>query len=123
MLPAILKDIITINILKMDEIIILYVQTASKPQSYEISPKDFNMWPRIASISWFFQSTLVNKLVKPIGFSIDPSTSIITGIENESAILFGFNLRDILNELIKCIEKAKFIIGHNVDFHLNVLNP
>ncbi|HEX9232759.1 MAG TPA: DNA polymerase III subunit alpha [Blattabacteriaceae bacterium] len=62
-----------------------------------------------------------NFFVKPSGFDIPFNSTKIHGITTEKAKSEGEDLFFVLNCLEQTLEKSKFIIGHNIEFDINVV--
>ncbi len=60
-------------------------------------------------------------LIRPNGFNIPYESENIHGISTELATLGGEEMEDVLFLFKKALQKAKFIVGHNVGFDNNVL--
>lgn len=105
----------------MKNYLIIYTQTASKQLDYNISPKDYNNWSRMISVSWALNYQLESKIIRPIGFTIDFETSKHIKISNEIAINQGEELIKVLKELIDILKNVDYIVSHNIEYHLNVL--
>ena len=60
-------------------------------------------------------------IIKPHGYDIPYESEKIHGISTRLAELEGEKLEIVLKEFNNSISKSKFIIGHNVNFDLNVI--
>ena len=60
-------------------------------------------------------------IVKPKDFDIPYESEKIHGISTELAYEEGVDLEEVLTEFNNSVSKSKFIIGHNVNFDLNVI--
>lgn len=105
----------------MKNFLILYTQTASKQIDYSISPKDYEKWTRAISISWILNNSENTKIIRPIGYNVDYETSKYIGISNETAILKGIELIVVLKQLIEVFKHVDYIVGHNIEYHLNII--
>lgn len=90
-------------------------------------PKNFENWPRIVQIAWQCYNPLgelvefKNFFVKPSGFDIPFNSTKIHGITTEKAKSEGEDLFFVLNCLEQTLENSKFVIGHNIEFDINVI--
>lgn len=119
----------------MTKLFFLHLQTSSIQKNYNTPITDFNNWTRIVSISWGITNEFQDKgfgslnnmkgycLIRPQGFTIDKESHEFHGITNEIAINDGCDIQEILREISVHVEKQKvdYFVGHNIDFHLNVL--
>ncbi|HZD84214.1 MAG TPA: DNA polymerase III subunit alpha [Candidatus Angelobacter sp.] len=84
-------------------------------------------WPCIVQIAWQCYNTLgelvefKNFFVKPEGLDIPFNSTKIHGITTEKVKSVGDDLFFVLNCLEQSLEKSKFVIGHNIEFDINVL--
>jgi hypothetical protein len=60
-------------------------------------------------------------IIRPQGFSIDNEASNIHGISNELAINKGEYINTVFDKIIPEFNEVDFFVGHNIEFHLNVL--
>ncbi len=85
-------------------------------------------WPRIVQIAWQLHDVSGNLIenfdyiIKPQGFSIPFNAQKIHGISTEKAINEGIELNYALEKFNISLQKANFIVGHNiVDFDVKIL--
>ena len=84
-------------------------------------------WPRCIQIAWQlhdkFGKLIENKsfIIKPDGFDIPFESENIHGISTDLALAEGHHLTSVLKSFNKAISKSKFIVGHNINFDLNVI--
>lgn len=103
--------------------VILDTETTGLPKNYD-SPLT---WPRIVQIAWQCYNTLgelvefKNFFVKPEGFDIPFNSTKIHGITTKKAKSEGEDLFFVLNCLEQALENSKFVIGHNIEFDINVI--
>jgi DNA polymerase III epsilon subunit-like protein len=62
-----------------------------------------------------------NHLIKPEGFEIPKSVSDLHGITTEIALNEGENLKEVLARFVEYLNKAKYIIGHNLSFDRKIM--
>lgn len=89
---------------------------------------DVNNWPRVIQIAWIYLSEDLktkteNKFfVKPDGWSVPKEPFWIEkGYSTERCEKEGTPLKIILEMLINDINRAKYMVAHNVDFDHNIL--
>ena len=101
-------------------------ETTGLPRNYEAPVTDLENWPRLVQIAWQLhddKGKLVedkNYIIRPDGFTIPFNAEKVHGISTERAGKEGEDLVKVLKEFIEAIGKAEFIVGHNIDFDLNI---
>ncbi len=107
--------------------LIFDTETTGLPRDYNAPITDTSNWPRVVQLAWQLHEadgTLVEQkdfLIRPDGFTIPFQSEQIHGISTELAELAGEDLGDVLHLFKKALEKADFIVGHNVRFDINVM--
>jgi DNA polymerase-3 subunit alpha len=100
--------------------LIFDTETTGLPKSYNAPLTDFENWPRLVQLAWQLHSndgSLIsarNLIVKPDGFTIPFNAQKIHGISTKRAEEEGHDLKLVLEEFQKDIERTKSTIGHNV---------
>ncbi|WP_185850761.1 DNA polymerase III subunit alpha [Blattabacterium cuenoti] len=103
-------------------------ETTGLPQNYHLPIKNTENWPRVVQIAWQSHDILGNLIefknfiIKPDEYDIPFNSFIIHGITNEIADKEGKNLDFVLTEFQKTIDKSEYIIGHNLEFDIKVIN-
>ena len=107
--------------------LIFDTETTGLPRNYNAPITDTSNWPRVVQLAWQLHEadgTLVEQkdfLIRPDGFNIPFQSEQIHGISTELASLAGEDLGDVLFLFKKALEKADFVVGHNVRFDINVM--
>ena len=107
--------------------LIFDTETTGLPRNYNAPITDTSNWPRVVQLAWQLHEadgTLVEQkdfLIRPNGFNIPFQSEQIHGISTELAKLAGEDLGDVLFLFKKALEKADFVVGHNVRFDINVM--
>lgn len=102
-------------------------ETTGLPQNYNAPISDTDNWPRLVQLAWQLHDStgkLINrgnKIVQPEGFTIPFNSVKIHGISTERAESEGFALREVMDEFLIDVEKADIIIGHNIEFDINIV--
>ena len=102
-------------------------ETTGLPKQYNAPLTDFDNWPRLVQLAWQLhddKGRLVenyNLLVKPEGFVIPIDAKMVHGISTEHATKYGQPLHEVLDIFLKSAEKAKYFVGHNIDFDLCIV--
>lgn len=107
--------------------LIFDTETTGLPKNFNAPISDTENWPRVVQIAWQLHDEwgvlLEQKdfVIRPVGFNIPFESENIHGISTELANMVGEELEDVLFLFKKAIQKANFIIGHNVGFDLKVM--
>ena len=107
--------------------IIFDTETTGLPRDWKAPITDTNNWPRVIQLAWQLHDDMgqliENKdfLIRPEGFDIPYDAEKIHGISTELATQHGESLADVLQLFNQALNKAKFVVGQNVGFDLNVL--
>ena len=107
--------------------LIFDTETTGLPKNDKAPLTDFDNWPRLVQLAWQLhddKGRLVenyNLLVKPEGFVIPIDAKMVHGISTEHATKYGLPLHEVLDSFLKSAEKAKYFVGHNIDFDLCVV--
>jgi len=102
-------------------------ETTGLPQNWKAPVTDLNNWPRMIQIAWILCDDKGNRIesddfiIKPENFEIPKDASAIHGISTEKAIIEGVDLKQVLDKFVELIEKAEFIVAHNISFDEKIL--
>jgi len=107
--------------------LIFDTETTGLPQNYSAPLSDFDNWPRCVQLAWQIHDVSGKKIssgdyiIKPDGFTIPFNSEKVHGISTKKAEKEGHPLDDVLQIFAEEVENAHFIIGHNLDFDLNII--
>ncbi|MDB2408727.1 PHP domain-containing protein, partial [Crocinitomicaceae bacterium] len=107
--------------------LIFDTETTGLPRNFKAPISDVDNWPRVIQLAWQLHDEdgkLVEHqdfLIEPEGFNIPYGSESIHGISTELALQSGHKLLDVLDAFSVAVKKADFIVGHNVNFDVNVL--
>ena len=107
--------------------LIFDTETTGLPQNWNAPITDTQNWPRCVQIAWQLHDAFGNLLenadyiIKPNGFTIPLNAENIHGISTDLALKEGIPLDEVLVKFNEIIAKTTFIVGHNVNFDLNVM--
>lgn len=106
-------------------------ETTGLPNDYNKPFTDTDNWPHIVQLSYilFVYKGDKIKILKEKDFILSPDKTYkvpeestrIHGISDKKARKEGFERKDVLNFLAHQLEYVDYIIGHNIDFDINVL--
>ncbi len=107
--------------------LIFDTETTGLPKDYRAPLTDFDNWPRLVQLAWQVHDDkgelieVKNYIVKPEGFEIPFQAAKVHGISTERALKDGLELSWVLEEFNKSLEKVNYVVGHNVEFDLNIV--
>lgn len=107
--------------------IIFDTETTGLPRNYDAPMEDLDNWPRLVQLAWQLhdaKGNLIsnnNFIVKPEGFTIPYNAEKVHGISTERAIKEGHALNKVLQVFHEDVAKAKYLVGHNIGFDINVV--
>ena len=102
-------------------------ETTGLPKNFSAPVSDSENWPRLVQIAWQLHNDMgellevKNFIICPDGFTIPFNAEKIHGISTKRALDQGADLNYVLSEFNKAIEQAKFIVGHNIIFDVNIV--
>lgn len=106
--------------------LIFDTETTGLPRNYNAPVTDLDNWPRVVQLSWQLHAadgSLISAqdyIVKPEGFTIPFNSEKIHGISTERALAEGYPLSEVLTLFNQDLAKTKLVVGHNVDFDINI---
>ncbi|HWV71370.1 MAG TPA: DNA polymerase III subunit alpha [Pseudosphingobacterium sp.] len=107
--------------------LIFDTETTGLPKRWDAPITDVDNWPRCIQIAWQLHDDMGNLvenqdyLVKPEGFNIPYDAERIHGISTELAMEQGIPLLDVLEKFNIALQKAKFVVGQNIGFDINIM--
>ncbi|MEO0571331.1 MAG: DNA polymerase III subunit alpha [Bacteroidota bacterium] len=107
--------------------LIFDTETTGLPKNYNAPITATENWPRCVQIAWQLHDTMGNLvdhqdyLIQPEGFNIPYESEQIHGISTALAEQEGIPLLEVLKKFNESLAKAKFVVGQNVDFDINVM--
>ena len=107
--------------------LIFDTETTGLPKRWDAPITDTNNWPRCIQIAWQLHDDMgkliehQDYLVKPEGFNIPYDAERIHGISTELAEADGVSLSEVLEKFNIALGKAKFIVGQNLGFDVNIM--
>ena len=106
--------------------LIFDTETTGLPKDFKAPISNTDNWPRVVQIAWQLHDDmgrLIDQqdfLIKPEGFNIPFESEQIHGISTELAMAEGHDLKTVLNLFNQALDKAKFVVGHNIEFDRKV---
>jgi DNA polymerase III subunit alpha len=106
--------------------LIFDTETTGLPRDYNAPITDLSNWPRLVQLAWQLhdeRGKLIsnnNFIVKPEGFTIPYNAEKVHGISTDRALKEGHDLMKVLEIFHQDVEKATYMVGHNIGFDINV---
>ncbi|WP_373492822.1 DNA polymerase III subunit alpha [Aquiflexum sp.] len=107
--------------------IIFDTETTGLPRNYNAPMTDLDNWPRLVQIAWQLHDAKGkllsnnNFIIRPEGFTIPYNAEKVHGISTARATKEGHELEKVLAIFHEDVEKANFLVGHNIGFDINVV--
>jgi DNA polymerase III subunit alpha len=107
--------------------IIFDTETTGLPRNYNAPMTDLDNWPRLVQIAWQLHDAKGrllsnnNFIVRPEGFTIPYNAEKVHGISTARAMKEGHELDKVLQIFHEDVEKANYLVGHNIGFDINVV--
>ena len=107
--------------------LIFDTETTGLPKRWDAPITDTDNWPRAIQIAWQLHDSMGNciehqdYLIQPNGFNIPFDAEKIHGISTELAQEQGVSLIEVLDKFNDALNRAKFVVGQNVKFDLNIM--
>ncbi len=108
-------------------ILVYDTETTGLPRDWKAPLTDTDNWPRLVQLAWQLHEPggkLVsrgNLIVRPDGFTIPFNASKVHGITTDRAERDGHPLSEVIDAFFKDVERANYIVGHNIEFDLNIV--
>ena len=106
--------------------LIFDTETTGFPKNCNAPITDLDNWPRVVQLAWQIHDEngalveVQDNIIYPDGFDIPFNATKVHGISTERAKSEGKPLEDVLTIFETAIEKCEYLVGHNVNFDLNV---
>lgn len=107
--------------------LIFDTETTGLPKRWDAPISDTDNWPRCVQIAWQLHDAYgkcldhQDYLVQPDGFNVPYDAEKIHGISTELAAEQGKPLAEVLENFNAALQQAKFVVGQNVKFDINVM--
>ena len=107
--------------------LIFDTETTGLPKNYKAPLTDFDNWPRLVQLAWQCHDKhgkflfAKNHVIKPIGFRIPLDAEAVHHISTAKATEIGVDLEFALREFISDVQKSCVIVGHNIEFDINIV--
>lgn len=110
------------------KVLIFDTETTGLPETKIISQDTLDKWPHIVQFSFIIFDTKKNDILEikdfivkiPKDVNISEQSTAIHGITNEISRK-GIIINDILREFFDKLKNVDMLVGHNIDFDLNMI--
>ena len=110
--------------------LIFDTETTGLPKDFKKSFSDLDNWStaRCVQLAWQLHDKFgalidsANDIINPVDFEIPLTSTKIHGITNEMAHKEGIQIEDVFKKFNKALENTTFLIGHNIEFDINVIS-
>lgn len=103
-------------------------ETTGKALNFKAPVTNIDNWPRLVQLGFILcQDSYDNKvcegdiIIRPDGFLIPKAATDIHGISHEKALNEGVEISGVLYQFSDLIEKADYLVGHNLGFDKPVI--
>jgi DNA polymerase III epsilon subunit-like protein len=104
-------------------------ETTGLPKTKFISPTTLSLWPYIVQFSYIIYDSSLNDIIEtkdyiiklPENIVIPEESSKIHGITKDLSNTKGICIIEVLNEFFYILKTVDKLIGHNIDFDINML--
>lgn len=104
-------------------------ETTGLPKTRFISPFTLHQWPHIVQFSYIIYDSSLNNIVEskdyiikvPESILIPDDSSKIHGITNQISLDKGVPINDVLSEFFHDLREVDTLIGHNIEFDVNMV--
>lgn len=109
------------------KILFFDTETTGLPIDYDEPYTNVKNWPRLVQLSWILEDTETNEetehdfIIKPEGFIIPFAATKIHHISHGQAERNGKPIKDVLLQFDLDLLKADLLVGHNIEFDLNIV--
>ncbi|MBX2910813.1 MAG: DNA polymerase III subunit alpha [Cyclobacteriaceae bacterium] len=107
--------------------LIFDTETTGIPHNKTAPLTDLDNWPRLVQLAWQLhdhQGKLLSQhsyIIQPDGFDIPFKAEQIHGISTQRAQEEGEKLSEVMAAFIKDLDNTKLLIGHNIEFDINII--
>lgn len=111
------------------KVLVFDTETSGLPQTKILNPDTLHKWPTIVQLSYVIYDLSLNNIVEskdyiikvPKNIQIPEETTKIHGITNEICEIKGVFINNVLNKFFSDLTGVDMLIGHNIDFDINMI--
>lgn len=105
----------------MENFLVFDTETTGLPPKGADYKTDFEKFPHIVQLSWYFNGEYHDYIIKPEGWTIPEEAAKIHGITTEIALEKGVEMATVLFKFIEHCSEAEKLIGHNIYFDTSTI--
>jgi len=108
-------------------ILVYDTETTGLPRDWNAPLTDSENWPRLVQLAWQLHTpdgkliSRGNRIVRPDGFTIPYNAAKVHGITTERAAEVGLQLSEVMEEFGRDLDRADYVMGHNIEFDVNIM--
>jgi DNA polymerase III epsilon subunit-like protein len=110
-------------------VLVFDTETTGLPQTKLLNPDTLHKWPTIVQFSYVIYDLSLNDIIEskdyvikvPESILISEESSKIHGITNQISSKRGILIDEVLNEFFYYLRDVDWIIGHNINFDINMI--
>ena len=106
--------------------LIIDIETTGLPRDKKAPVDDFDNWPRIVQVAWILTDEKGKEINSDANYikqhSRVPASAVkIHGITNEICDTQGLGINEVFEKLMLDLKNAKYVVAHNIDFDIPIL--
>lgn len=105
----------------MENYLIFDTETCGLPPNKADYKTDFDKFPHIVQLAWYFNGEYHDYIIKPEGWTIPEEAANIHGITTEIALEKGVEMATVLFKFIEHCSEAEKLIGFKIYFDTSVI--
>lgn len=110
-------------------VLVFDTETTGLPKTRVINESTINEWPYIVQLSYMIYDTDSSKIIKisdniiklDENIELSKESIVIHGIDRNKINEKGKSIVEILQEFLRDVDSIDFIVGHNIDFDINMI--
>ena len=99
-----------------NNVLVFDIETTGLPPKGANYETDFNKFPHIVQIAWWFNGEYHDHIIKPVDYEIPEEVVALHGITTEIAKAKGENFQDVILYFLGDCQNAEKIVAHNIYF-------
>ena len=111
------------------KVIVFDTETTGLPKTKVLTNGLLSLWPHIVQLSYIVYDIHEKELVKirdfiikvPCNIEISEESTKLHGITNDISYSQGTSIENIIEEFMEDLNSCDYIIGHNIDFDINMI--
>lgn len=105
----------------MKKILVFDSETTGLPPKGAKYETDFDQFPHVVQLAWFFNDTYHDYIIRPDGWTIPAEATKVHGITTEQALEQGKDWFFVVSLFIADCLEAEKLVGHNIYFDSSII--